>query len=294
MVGPSPLRGWLERWWTTFIRASETAIVLGLVVGALTASDMIIVNGLFLAACVVSVLAIATQSGLSKSKKLGFCLVVIVVLGGLDGFAHLRQQMPLPPEAVFRAQVKELGGLEDFIGRKDEMELRDLFDFPNLLKFNIESIKRDIDPAKVTASESAAIKAFFESGQGVIDIRFIRTYIPPNGGAKSIFGNPGSVSGINLSKKYLDRKRKLFRFESSADLPLAVRDAAIDFDRTLDQEVNSFSTCSMKKFGKTATIWFMMTTQIPLTSLSRRTPIGTGLSSSGRKLIRSSIQFAPT
>jgi hypothetical protein len=142
------------------------------------------------------------------------------------------------PEVLFDAQLQELNDLESFIGRKDEMELRILFDYPNMLRFNIALVTRSIAPQLVSPTESAEINTYNAAAKGMLDARFGRL-IRPEKGALQFIGNPGEVFIVNVSDKYLANKAKLFSYESSAEMPPTVRDAVTEFDNTLQANTTS-------------------------------------------------------
>jgi len=66
------------------------------------------------------------------------------------------QSEELIPPSLFDAQLKEIQTIDEFIGRKNEIELRDTFDFPDMLRFNILLARKDLSPDLVKGEESGA------------------------------------------------------------------------------------------------------------------------------------------
>lgn len=117
----------------------------------------------------------------------------------------------------------ELREVNEFICKKDENELRDEFDFPQMLKYNIEFAKRNLVPTLVSAEDSAAIDFFFLNGQARIDTRFAHVTVVNN--RANVDWIPGRIGVINTSKKYVDSRKTLSRLISSAALPEQVTGA---------------------------------------------------------------------
>lgn len=112
---------------------------------------------------------------------------------------------------------KELDEVNDFICKKDENELRSEFDFPAMLKYNVEFAKRNLAPNLIPAGESAAIDAFFLNGQARLDLRYANVKVINN--RVNVDWIPGKIGVINTSKKYVDSRKTLSRLMSSAALP---------------------------------------------------------------------------
>jgi len=129
-----------------------------------------------------------------------------------------------------------LNDLQQLIGDKDESELRELFDFPNMLKFNILLTKQRLAPKKTSPAEALETAKYFADGQQMVDIRFGRL-IRPSRGELKIIENPGQIVTIGLSRKYLDSKAQLFKFESSAQIPSGVRNSVSALDQAVQNDV---------------------------------------------------------
>lgn len=129
-----------------------------------------------------------------------------------------------PNVSLQAAQVAEIQRLSEFIGGKDEAALRELFDFPNFLKYNILLSKMFIDKAKLTPQEGASVNEYFSGGKAVLDSTYTVTKRTPAGLITSEF-LPNSIALANISKKYIAAKEKLFQFQSSAQMPANIREA---------------------------------------------------------------------
>jgi hypothetical protein len=52
------------------------------------------------------------------------------------------------PKQLLESQIKSIQEIDAFIAAKDENDLRNTFDFPDILKYNILMVKRGIAPAQ--------------------------------------------------------------------------------------------------------------------------------------------------
>src|SRR5208282_463668 len=86
---------WSESW-RNFIRAGETAFVAVLVIGAPTASDMLVVMIFLVIAFVVSAIAIVAEPTISVRWKSGLIPIALLAFIGIYEFAYYRHQEPIP------------------------------------------------------------------------------------------------------------------------------------------------------------------------------------------------------
>ncbi len=130
------------------------------------------------------------------------------------------------------SQLKELQQIDEFISRKDEIELRETFDFPKILKYNIRMAKIGLAPALVSKSESDEMNAFFKGGQGRLDLRYVHVSSVNN--RAQVDWIPGKIGVLNTSAKYNENRRLLTEYLSSAQLPSDVGVALKDFDTAVE------------------------------------------------------------
>jgi len=132
---------------------------------------------------------------------------------------------------VLTSQLHELRELQDFIGGKEESELWELFDLHDITRFNIRRAKMAIDPSALTPEEASKIDAFFKNGQAMSDATSCK--VTRTAGGFRIDAIPGKLGMLNLSKKYVASRQTLAKFQSSAQLPLAIRNAVKDLDQAV-------------------------------------------------------------
>jgi hypothetical protein len=144
---------------------------------------------------------------------------------------------PSATPALSTFQVQQITDVQNFFGGRDETRLRELFDLPNLLRFNILFNARDLKGRKDFPVElSKQIDTFFEGGQGIVSVRYANLTVTP---AKTVNVQwlPGKVGVINTSKKYIESKQKLAEFLASAYLPEKIQDKIRDFDKALSDNI---------------------------------------------------------
>jgi hypothetical protein len=113
----------------------------------------------------------------------------------------------LEQNSGFRAaQITKLEEIEDFIGDKDEAELRDMFDLSDMM-FNNLGMVRDslIHPGKPSSYAS-----FFHGGQAFLDLRFMKRL--PDSAGKINYAPTGvylliSARSMSTTKTNLDPTR---------------------------------------------------------------------------------------
>ena len=132
------------------------------------------------------------------------------------------------PSSLFDAQLKEIQEIDNFVGRKSELDLRDTFDFPNMLKYNIVLAKNELAPLLSKAEDVAAMNKFFQGGQALTDVRFATLTVSNN--AVRYERLPGKIGIINLSPKYVENRSALEKMASSSQLPQTIAGKLKEFD----------------------------------------------------------------
>jgi len=132
------------------------------------------------------------------------------------------------------SQFREFKEIDEFIGRKNEIELRETFDFPNMLKFNIKLARRNITPTSVKASESEEIDAFFMGGQAMLDARYVKVQRLKR---IEVYLIPGKIGIVNISQKYIQNRGQLARYCASPLLPQEIIQALKSLDETVEKNV---------------------------------------------------------
>ena len=126
-------------------------------------------------------------------------------------------------DPLFAAELQELRELEDFLGGKGEGELWDLFDFPGLIRFNIQRAKEVMRPSRLTMEEAAKINEFFAEGKANLCNKYCT--VERTAGGIKVEAFRGRLHILNLSKKHFDNLQTLAKFEASLRLPLEIRNA---------------------------------------------------------------------
>jgi len=166
-----------------------------------------------------------------------------------DFIAAFKSEFPWlaqpPPPSVLTAlsdsQFNEIRQIDALIGRKDEMELRNTFDFPNMLKFNLLLIRRSADTDSVSPSESKEMDAYWAGGQGIVDSRYLRISRHGDGPIEATMV-PGKIGIINTSVRYIDAEKQLRELCDSPDLPVDIVAALKDFNKTVASDTSTLLT----------------------------------------------------
>ena len=195
-----------------------------------------------------------------KTKHYVVLAVVFLVFGvlGVGFFALFESQeekavTPKPnriPGPLLTSQIEEIKRLQDFIGGKGETELRELFDIPGMMKFNIRLAKSQLAPQATTREEMAETDEFFHEGKGTINIshgygKIIHT---PNGVRYEAV--PGKTGLLNFSKKRITNEEILTNFESSAQMPSKIRVALKAFHKALSDNMDVLFDVINEKFAE--------------------------------------------
>jgi len=172
-------------------------------------------------AAVIGVTALPPHSPYFDALRyFGFsaCFVGFVGLAALlvfPGWLKSKDEQPIPPP-LLEAQLAELREVEDFIARKSEGELRDTFDFPNILEFNVKMIRRQFGHAE------PGVEEFFQGGEGRLDPSRVKLTLGTGGQGHHAEPIDGRVGWINVSAKYVQSRATLNRMADSPRLPTGV------------------------------------------------------------------------
>jgi hypothetical protein len=127
------------------------------------------------------------------------------------------------PEPLLTAQLQEIKELEAFIGGKDEGQLWDMFDFPNMIRFNIMRAKACL--SALSDAEAAQCNAFFASGgQGHLSLDYGAS-ISRSAGGIIFHDNPSRLNILNTSGKFVKAMETLRSFQMSTRLPTKIKEA---------------------------------------------------------------------
>jgi hypothetical protein len=227
---------WRERY-RNFVSLGATGLLTGVAATAFTAADMLIAGILFGLVWLASALIVLIAPNWSRRLKATAQTIITLLLVGLYGIAYSRHEDPQTPTSILESQLGKLKQLEEFIGVKSEISLRDTFDLPNMVHYNILLGQRDHRAPSISPALSAEIDAYFKNSEQRFRFGYVRITTLP-GGTSKVDPMPGKVGRILLSAAYLDSVKKLQEFESSSLLPYDVRTALKEFDKTIDEDVN--------------------------------------------------------
>jgi hypothetical protein len=138
------------------------------------------------------------------------------------------------PPSLYEEQLRELREIEEFIGKKDENELRETFDLPTILKFNIKFDRRDL-VRLIDKSESNEIDRVFSGGQARLDVRYANISNVNN--TAHVEWIPGKIGVINTTAKYVESRKRLNGFILSAKLPSNVVNALKGLDDMIERDL---------------------------------------------------------
>jgi hypothetical protein len=139
------------------------------------------------------------------------------------------------------AQFTDISSLERFVGGKDEYELHELFDFPNMILLNIQLTKARLQRASETKTNVFDMTAYLGNGEKIhlnTEIAGDTLQMSPTGRA-TLNPDPHRMAMIILTKKYLESKRALFVFEDSVKLPTAIIESIKKFDRAVEENTSN-------------------------------------------------------
>jgi hypothetical protein len=139
--------------------------------------------------------------------------------------------------ALYEVQLAELREIDKFVGIKNEWQLRDTFDFIDMIKFNIRFAKNMLFPNSVPAQQLQELDAFFAGGLGILNYQHGTWARRPDGGAANFVPFPGKVFALNQSAKQAEAVSRLHQYESSSTVPADVRERLKEFSATVDQNV---------------------------------------------------------
>jgi len=213
-----------------------TAIFLCLMLGAVAVSGKFsrhAANFLLTAAWAVGVFGIM-RAGIRDIRIIGILVCVVTAIGLFTSWWIRPGATDSSATNSISGTQKQLEEINEFICQKSELELREEFDFPQMLKYNIKFAKRNLAPQLVSSDDSAAIDQFFLNGQARLDLRYAKIKNVNN--RADVEWIRGKVGVVNTSKKYVERRKALSRLASSATLPPDVTAALRMLDDSVEKD----------------------------------------------------------
>jgi hypothetical protein len=163
-----------------------------------------------------------------KRRHLWIALVVTasIFIGAVSTiFEYQKEHAPTDITSVAiaslsDAQIGEIKKLEDFISGKDEMNLREVFDFSTIIRINMHYALAYIG-GKLTKEDQEEVDRNINGNEMITDSS--RYWDPRSSKTNGMILMPGVVPGVVTTKKYNEAINTLKRFEQSALLPEEIR-----------------------------------------------------------------------
>lgn len=130
-----------------------------------------------------------------------------------------------PNPTLLQAQIAAFDRVQQFFGGLDEAGLRSLFDFPNMLRFNILLTSRDLQK-----------NGFPPDYRARLSLRYANVKATPSKVAQ-VEWIPGKIGVINTSKKFIESRQILADMLAYTVLPIKVQYASRDFDTTIEEDL---------------------------------------------------------
>lgn len=166
-----------------------------------------------------------------EARALFFWAGVVLILGALTGIVLAnrsdarsvsgasRDALPAQINPIlFNAQLQEIREVEEFIGRKSEIELRETFDFDQIVPYNLESVRARIIGKKL---DDLVVMNFNLVGSRM-DPKRMKVTREGEDSIPMFDDIPGRVGVVHLSSKHIESCRTLDRFTDSSQLPTDV------------------------------------------------------------------------
>jgi hypothetical protein len=158
------------------------------------------------------------------------------VVGKVAGDYIEQQHTHIHAVPLSEAQLSEFQQIDKFVVKKDELGLRETFDFPGILKYNIILARLAVAPRTVSQSDARECNEFFEGGKAFLDFRYrnvrtenFRLHQDPM---------PGKIGLLNGSKRYHEARELLMTMYSSSTLPVGVAMALKELDKTIGDNLS--------------------------------------------------------
>jgi hypothetical protein len=173
--------------------------------------------------------------------------IIIAIVGAIAGALILMfvteyvrpralSSASLPP-MILQAQIKTIEEFQSFLDGKDESELQDIFDIKNIIRYNTLIYRQPLDPSMPKALSDAA-SGYFKDGPVRIDTTKANLTHRPSG-MPDIHVIPNRVALINLSKKNVDARAKLYYFYNSTELSSDIKDSIKSIDDAVDKDLSN-------------------------------------------------------
>jgi len=246
VAAPQRPKSWWDRAVKPHYQTAEAILSLTFIVGALTAGDMMIAIGLLGVGYAFALTALLSAETVTQRMAWSIPLTVIFVALGLFIFnRHVIDEKSSASPTTKRTSAAESAALDDlnnWLCVKDEVALRQAFDFTHIVQDNIDIMSKHGGP--LTEKDKLAARIFPGFNHIKIHNRPLASGVRLQGGDWTV--NPGEVGFIVVSDKYESAVSKLTILSQSAVIPtdvsielLSLRQAVLDDSTILIEIFNS-------------------------------------------------------
>lgn len=237
------------------VSAVGIPFTLGLTMSPTTRGEFRFARGCLIASAAMSILSLFVVQWLDNWGPLEMKIIINALIAaiivaaltyGLDWSQKKQASLESRPataasvDPFIAGQFSEISRLEEFIGGKDEMELREIFDFPNLFSINMQMTKARLEKTEKTKTNVFDMTSYLKNGErmqfdgAIAGPNLKRT---PNG--FSYDPDPNKLALIILTKKYLESKKTMIAFSGSAKLPRDVIEKVNEFNAAIQSNTSS-------------------------------------------------------
>ena len=143
------------------------------------------------------------------------------------------------PSEISALERSELHDLQTLVGAKDESQLRDMFDYPEMLKLNILLVRQRLDPASLDADDTATVAEYQKSWQAMATLRYGILVRPKSSSEPlTIIPDKGQITILGLTSKYQSEQAKVLQFAKSVELSASVANSVNVFNDTLQANLD--------------------------------------------------------
>jgi hypothetical protein len=187
--------------------------------------------------------AATSSQPLSIQMMVAGAIGAIAAAGIAWGLWEVRTQEKVADEStqteasklVSQAQFAKVAELEQFLGGKDEMDLRIAFDLPNILQKNIATQVIRIGFIK-SGREKEFLYSNFTDGAWIAWVKEGHYTTGPSG--VHIEAGPKDVLHLVITTKFQIAQKRLIEFANSALIPNSIKMQVTEFNNTLNKNTS--------------------------------------------------------
>jgi len=230
-------------------------VAIGLTMAATSPGEFRFVRACFAAAAILtlgSFLWLTYEQPMGSAKLICAAIIGAIVSVGLvvalEWVKAKQEAIDIPKEEiktgkqephplVFQAQFAEMKRLEEFLGNKDENNLRLLFDFQYMLGRNINILSLKIGFIRSGRWEDFQYAPYQEGNKDMVMWLKDKDHYSVGPSGVHLKAEPHDVLFLVTSSKYQQSKKTLVEFVNSALLPETVKKEVVAFDKNINENV---------------------------------------------------------